>query len=208
MLVDVFGIVYQIGQELLGSFLVLGEVPDHGAVGDVGYRHYGVGPFERRLEDDFLGHFRVLFFRGAQKTDGIDSTRGLARQHGLNIARRTPGELLRSSCALIQVLDVLQGHKGASVLEDNLPGLVENAARERVQEGLQGDVALQAGRERQTTGNTQLFAKSFPAAAQAIVMDRAQGKVDLTPIVLKEEKRGGDPGVGKGEVFLSLQVDA
>src|SRR2546426_7087370 len=208
LLVDVFGIVDQIGQELLGPLLILGKVPDHRAIGDVWYCHYGVRPLEWRRDHDLLGNFGVLFFRGAQETDGIDSARGLARQHGLDVARGAPGELLRSPRALKQVLDVLKGDKGASVPDDYPPRLVKDTAREPVQEGLQGDVALQGGCKRQATGNAQLFAKPFPAAAKAIVMDRAQGTVYLTPIVLKEEQRGGDPGVGKGEVFLSLHIDA
>src|SRR6266851_6095375 len=73
---------------------------------------------------------------------------------------------------------------------------------------MQSDATLQAGRQRQTTGNAPLGAEAFSAVAQAAVMHRAEGHADLAPIVHKVVKRGGHPGITKGEVFLGFGIES
>src|SRR5260370_8293400 len=73
---------------------------------------------------------------------------------------------------------------------------------------MQSDATLQAGRQRQTTGNAPLGAEAFSAVAQAAVMHRAEGHADLAPIVHKVVKRGGHPGITKGEVFLGFWIES
>src|SRR6266851_5194751 len=69
-----------------------------------------------------------------------------------SIARGPPGELLRSARIPVQVLDVLQGHDGAGVIDDDVPARVPNHAVEPMQQAMQSDVALQTGREGQSAG--------------------------------------------------------
>src|SRR6516225_6184217 len=120
----------------------------------MGKRQYAGRTDQWRAKPDFLCDFGGLLLRRAQKTDGIDGTGGLTRQHGQSIARWAPGELLRSARVFVQGFDVLQSLDGASAFIDHyVPARVQDPATERIQESVQSDVVLQARRERQTTGD-------------------------------------------------------
>ncbi len=92
------GAIDQIGDELPRRVLIAGELPDHRAVGDVresGHAH-PIGPNQRRLQPDLAGDLRRLPLSSAQQADGIGGGRSLAREHGVDVAFRSPRELLRS----------------------------------------------------------------------------------------------------------------
>src|SRR5450755_295033 len=73
---------------------------------------------------------------------------------------------------------------------------------------MQRHIAFQGWAERQTTGDAQLVAQHRTAAQQTAIMHRTQGHANLSPIVLKEMKRGGRPKIGKSEIFRVVRIES
>src|SRR5258708_14156206 len=123
-------------------------------------------PKHWRGESDLAAKRRVLFLSRTQQADRIDGAGGLARQHGLHVAGRAPGKLVGCSGIVVKGLDVLQGLDRESCLaKGDVAGAIEDVAPEGVEQGVQGDVTLQARRQPQSAGAACRFPDLLPAAA-------------------------------------------
>src|SRR5262249_24358160 len=127
------GVVDQVSEELPGARLVLCEVPHHRAIGDIRKCEYARMPNQRRSEPDLGGDVRFLLLRNAQQAERIDRGGGLAREHGLDVARWAPGKLVRCSRIFVEGLGVFQRLDGESGLGDRyISSGIENMATESV----------------------------------------------------------------------------
>src|SRR4029077_20309062 len=141
-------------------------------------------------------------------TDAIDAAGRLPGQHGADIAAWPPAELIGSSRIPVKSLDVFQSPDGENTLvKKHISASIQDPGTEGVQDGMQGDVALQRWGKRQPTGNAELVAQPFPAAQQAAVMRRTEWHAQRAPVVLKEVQRGGNPEIGKREMCFGLGME-
>src|SRR5260370_37215079 len=111
-------------------------------------------------------------------------------------------ELFRSPRILVERFGILQGLDGTSSHIDGYPAIgIQHPCSKCEKQSVQSDVTLERGRHCQATGDAQLLSNPFPAASQTTVMHGAERHANLTPVILKLMKGGGNQIVRKAEII-------